>query len=338
MIELTCVFCEESVAPADHFCESCGAEQPSTVATTSAPPAPTEGCRECSAPPGDIDPDGYCGECGRRQPPARDHMALDRPGVAGVTDRGQVHATNQDAMALARAGRGDGGWAAIVADGVSSSPRAEDASQAAVDAASAVLAPALDDDTVSLLEAINRAADAARRAVAKVSWSSDGGGRGAPACTLAIAAWRPGGPLAVLSIGDARCYWLGADGANCCLTEDDSWAAEQLAQGADRREIETDDRFHAVTNWLGVDAPPIETKAATFDEIWAGGRVVVCSDGLWNYAPSADEIRVRVDDQRSLIDAANHAAAFANDAGGHDNITVVVAHVPAAGSDEKEGG
>lgn len=327
----TCVSCGETVAPADHFCEACGVEQPSPQATTSAPPPrPSGGCADCGAPDAEIDGDGYCNQCGKKQPSARDHIELSRHGIAGASDKGHVHAQNEDAMAFARSTNGDGGWVAIVADGVSSSQRAEVASQVAVDAANAKLAPALDDPSTTLAEAIACAADEALVAVANVSWNKNRRDLGAPACTLAVAAWRPGDALTVLSVGDARCYWFGLDGASECLTDDDSWAAEQLAQGADRNVVEADNRAHAITRWLGVDAPPLDHHTIAFDKISAGGRVVVCSDGLWNFASGADELRSQFRDRDTLTDAARYAVQFANDAGGHDNITVVIATIPPA--------
>ena len=66
---------------------------------------------------------------------------------------------------------------------------------------------------------------------------------------------------------------------------------------------------------------------------WKAGRrdtpVVVCTDGLWNYAPDADELAQLDGDAppqeplalaHSLVDVALHA-------GGHDNVTVVVLDV-----------
>lgn len=338
-MEFLCVECSDPLAATDRFCETCGTEQPPPGATTSQPPTAARRCDDCGAAPGAIDPDGYCGECGKRAAPPRDHMVLVRAGIVGATDRGRVHAHNEDAMALARSSSGDGGWVGIVADGVSTSQHAEVAAQVAVDAACTALTPAVDDPTIAIDEAFDEAVAAALAAVRAVPWDTDRRDLGAPACTLAIALWRPGEPLSVLSIGDTRCYWLGAEGTNLCLTSDDSWAAEQLADGVDRELVEADHLAHAITRWLGVDAPPIESSAVPFDAIAAGGRVLVCSDGLWNYASDPDDLRSQLDDaphgiddeSDGLVASAERALRFANDRGGHDNITAVLAAIPASG-------
>ena len=56
--------------------------------------------------------------------------------------------------------------------------------------------------------------------------------------------------------------------------------------------------------------------------------LLVCSDGLWNYAPSDADIYDLAfgggDDEPSLA-RAERLVAFANEQGGHDNITVAIA-------------
>ena len=39
------------------------------------------------------------------------------------------------------------------------------------------------------------------------------------------------------------------------LTVDDSFAAEQIADGVPREEAESGPQAHAITRWLGIDAP-----------------------------------------------------------------------------------
>jgi serine/threonine protein phosphatase PrpC len=55
-----------------------------------------------------------------------------------------------------------------------------------------------------------------------------------------------------------------------------------------------------------------------------GDRIVVCSDGLTNEVTRA-EIHRYVTGSGSLADACDRLVALANERGGHDNITVVVA-------------
>jgi serine/threonine protein phosphatase PrpC len=67
------------------------------------------------------------------------------------------------------------------------------------------------------------------------------------------------------------------------------------------------------------------------------GRVVVCSDGLWNYAARTDELAALVAPARedaSALSVAQRLTRAALDAGGHDNITVAVLTI--ASADEAE--
>ena len=88
-------------------------------------------------------------------------------------------------------------------------------------------------------------------------------------------------------------------------------------------EAYADERAHAITGWLGADAVELDPHTASFEPD-EPGVVVVCTDGLWNYAESAAELASVVPkDARTLV-------GVAIDGGGHDNITVAVLPFPAA--------
>ena len=68
------------------------------------------------------------------------------------------------------------------------------------------------------------------------------------------------------------------------------------------------------------------------------GRLVLCTDGLWNYAPSAQELGRIVEELPAGASAAAVARALtdmANTRGGHDNITVAVVDVDPSTPDEE---
>ncbi|MBO0806629.1 MAG: serine/threonine-protein phosphatase, partial [Nocardiopsaceae bacterium] len=114
-------------------------------------------------------------------------------------------------------------------------------------------------------------------------------------------------------------------------TEDDSWAGRMVAWGVmSEREAQADAKAHVLTGWLGADATESEPRVRTFTPP-GPGAVVVCSDGLWNYLPEADTLRAAAPFART--DPRRTAAALvrtALDAGGHDNVTVVVVPFPLA--------
>ncbi|EFD69221.1 magnesium or manganese-dependent protein phosphatase [Streptomyces lividans TK24] len=141
------------------------------------------------------------------------------------------------------------------------------------------------------------------------------------------------GLLVVGWVGDSRVYWVPADRATppARLTEDDSWAAQMVAAGLmNEAEAYADERAHAITGWLGADAYELEPHTASFKPDRAG-VVVVCTDGLWNYAESAEEMAEAMppDAADRPLHAARVLVGHALDGGGHDNVTVALLPFPA---------
>jgi serine/threonine protein phosphatase PrpC len=150
----------------------------------------------------------------------------------------------------------------------------------------------------------------------------------APACTLVSAVW-DGSEVTIGWAGDSRAYWIGADGP-ARLTLDHSWAQEQVSAGLMTAEVaEADRRAHAITRWLGAGGPEDIPQVVTFRPI-GPGRLILCSDGLWNYVPDADELALLVGAltaDGSPVGVARALTAVALDKGGRDNITVAVVDV-----------
>jgi serine/threonine protein phosphatase PrpC len=325
-----CSTCGEPVDDADGFCEACGSHV-SAAAVSSGADGSVPQCPACAAdptaPPARVSADGYCENCGRKVPTARDHVELSVGLAAGVTDRGLRHSRNEDAMALA-APHGPAGAVAVavVCDGVSSAPRADEASLTAVQAAARVLVAAVraEDDLAPASAAAARAGAAALADLA--------GPGGAPAATYASAVLDDHA-VTLCWVGDSRIYWLTSDGADArCLTTDDSLAEEIVAAGlATAEEAMASPQAHVITRWLGADLPDPEPHVARFEP--AGpGVVLVCSDGLWNYRPEAADLAALAM-PAALTDplaAAVTLVKFAVDAGGADNITAVLAPFPPA--------
>ncbi len=330
----SCPSCGQPFEEADGFCEACGTPVAPAAISSDADAAVQE-CPVCSADssaaPARISAEGYCESCGRKVPSMRDHVELDVGLAAGVTDRGLRHSRNEDAMALA-ATLGHAGPTAVVVvcDGVSSAPRADEASLVAVRAAVRLLLAAVragEDPAVASAEAA-RAGGAALTALA--------GPEGAPAATYASAVVASDA-VTVCWLGDSRVYWLAADGSDSrFLTKDDSLAEEIVEAGlATVEEAMASPQAHVITRWLGADLPEPQPHVARFEP--AGpGVVLVCSDGLWNYRPEPAELAAMAM-PTALTDPAAAAAAlvkFAVDAGGADNITAVLAPFPPVWSEQ----
>ncbi|WP_411573856.1 protein phosphatase 2C domain-containing protein [Streptomyces fradiae] len=322
------------------------------------PPAGAAGAPRCVAcQGGPVGADGRCRDCGHQQPRERDHMESEvAAAVAAVSDRGLRHHRNEDAYAVSTAPLPDGSTAvvAVVCDGVSSATRPDDASSAAARAADASLRAALPRGT-DPRQAMHDAIVAASGAVDALADETPGGASGpdgqddrddrddrdghdghrhrnAPACTV-VGAVVARDLLVVGWVGDSRAYWVPDDRSAPAarLTEDDSWAAQMVAAGLmDEAQAYADERAHAITGWLGADAYEVEPHTAVFRPD-RPGVVVVCTDGLWNYAEAAGDMArvLPADAAERPLHGARVLVGHALDGGGHDNVTVAV--VPFAG-------
>jgi serine/threonine protein phosphatase PrpC len=361
---VACPSCRTPAASGERFCESCGAElagaaavQEASVDPDAAPieltrrrpaPAPPRArgvvvdspdldllpttCASCS---GTIDDDGYCSRCGAPAPRPRDHF-VEEPAtwVVAVCDKGIRHARNEDAVALAARPEPGSFAALVVCDGVSSAPQSDLASLAAARAARDVLAAPATSPPLTPEELLTRSAEAANAAAARVA--SGVRGPNPPSCTFVAAlveADRSGaaaGSTAVVAwIGDSRAYWFPDTGPPVQLTTDDSWAAEAMAHGLPRAEAEKLPQAHAITRWLGADSPQGPPRTAVVD-VSTDGWLLVCSDGLWNYCSAPEDLGPLVAATADRVGAspmplAEALTAWANEQGGHDNITVALA-------------
>ncbi|MCZ4515210.1 serine/threonine-protein phosphatase, partial [Streptomyces sp. ActVer] len=300
------------------------------------PPAGLKVCVACRA--GQVDQDGYCENCGHAQPRERDHMEQELGSVAAVSDRGLRHHRNEDAFTVSSTALSDGSPAvvAIVCDGVSSATRPDEASLAASRAANESLLAALPrgthpqqamhDAILAASEAVNSLADRSAPAHEHQPHVN------APACTIVGSVVTPS-LLIVGWVGDSRAYWVPVDRSSppARLTEDDSWAAQMVAAGLmNEAEAYADERAHAITGWLGADAYELEPHTASFKPDQPG-VVVVCTDGLWNYAEAAEEMAevIPPDAADRPLHSAQVLVGHALDGGGHDNVTVAVVPFPA---------
>ncbi|MEV5516684.1 PP2C family serine/threonine-protein phosphatase [Streptomyces flaveolus] len=318
-----------AAAPAPSPEAACAPVAPATAASGTV-------CVACRA--GRVDDDGYCENCGHAQPRERDHMEQESGPVAAVSDRGLRHHRNEDAFCVGHTALPDGTPAtvAIVCDGVSSATRPDDASLAASRAAGESLLAvlprgthpqqAMHDAIVAASHAVNALADEPATAREQAPHQN------APACTL-VGAVVTSDLLVVGWVGDSRVYWVPVDRGTppARLTEDDSWAAQMVAAGLmNEAEAYADERAHAITGWLGADAYELEPHTASFKPD-RPGVVVVCTDGLWNYAESAEEMAraVPLDAAARPLHSARVLVGHALDGGGHDNVTVAVVPFPA---------
>ena len=282
--------------------------------------------------------DEFCESCGLALGVLRDgrrnHFEVEVESAAGVSDRGLVHRRNEDAMFLESIGEAT---VAVVCDGVSTSVAPQVAAQIGARTAGSMISAALhrNDPAWQPDQVLVEALAAANSAVVDVPWAPQHGSEG-PSCTIVAAVW-DGSAITVAWSGDSRAYWVGEDAA-VQLTSDHSWAQTQIDTGrAEPHEALADPRAHAITHWLGPDAPAEKPPTAMYRPV-AGGRLVVCSDGLWNNLESVDQLAdvIRAEPTASPIALARFLTRHALDRGGHDNVTVAVVDIALGSQHRKE--
>jgi PPM family protein phosphatase len=289
-------------------------------------------CPACEAPL--VEGDYFCEQCGARiaddEAASSDRVECDLAEAGAVSDRGRVHRRNEDAfhLELPVSGR----IAAVICDGISSSSAGDRAAQAAAASAGAVLARAASESATNAEAATLEAIQAAHEAVSQVAWTTRID-RAEPSCTLVCALCRDG-EIAVGSVGDSRAYWVDTLGARQ-LTVDDSWAQEQVTQGLlSAEEALRDPRSHSITHWIGADAPDRLPRLIALQPD-GPGRLVLCSDGLWNYVLEPAELGELIGALPAGASPAAIARALTDVAlrrGGRDNITVIAIDIDPRGS------
>jgi protein phosphatase len=125
-------------------------------------------------------------------------------------------------------------------------------------------------------------------------------------------------------IGDSRAY-LYRDGTLTQLTRDHSLMADMIASGELTPEQAAVHPFRSViTRALGMESHVVVDRVT--HDLQPGDRVLLCSDGLTTMLADAQVAALLAG-----VDATSTAAALiaaANDAGGYDNISVVVVDLP----------
>ena len=224
------------------------------------------------------------------------------------TDIGCLRDHNEDSLVVAPP-------LFAVADGMGGHAAGEVASEIAVRVLSE-LAPEHPDG-----EALGRAIEEANRAV--IQAAREGRGRQGMGTTM-TAAMLEGERLVIAQVGDSRAYLL-HQGKLQQLTRDHSLMADMIEAGQlTPEEARTHPQRSVITRALGSDAhlhPDIyEINVET------GDRLLICSDGLSGmiFDDQIENTLRRVQDpQRCASQLVNEAIA----AGGHDNVTVIVADV-----------
>jgi protein phosphatase len=223
-----------------------------------------------------------------------------------ATDTGRQRRANEDAL-LARAPL------YVVADGMGGAQAGEVASRIAIES----FQPGLGEGTHPEREL----AELARAANARIYELSRQNAEQAGMGTTLTAVYVGEREVAIAHVGDSRAYCL-RDGELLRLTDDHSLVDELLRQGrlTPEEAVEHPQRS-VITRALGPEGV-VDVDTRSFRG--RGGDVyLLCSDGLTTMVPEV-EIAAELVAHRRLRDAGEALIGAANEAGGRDNITVVL--------------
>jgi serine/threonine protein phosphatase PrpC len=236
--------------------------------------------------------------------------------VASLTDVGRHRSQNQDSLRVAPL---DGVLLLAVCDGMGGGEGGEIASALTTTtlehALLSVEAPYTRGTLAAALDGGLQGAHEVVRSTARSRRLRDMG-------TTATAALVSGGSVVVGQVGDSRAYLL-RQGRLGRLTRDQSLAQQLLEQGVLQPEdLATFEHGNIILQAVGSSSPILVDL--TWAELRRGDVLMLCSDGLWG---EVDDRRIAAlllahpapeEACRRLVDAANEA-------GGSDNITCVVA-------------
>lgn len=238
--------------------------------------------------------------------------------IYGGTDKGCVRATNQDDFAFQVIN--DTIAYAILCDGMGGENGGHIASGKAVEIIGQALSRGLAAHPQdSSIKPIVISAVSAANAVIYDMAASDATLQGMG--TTVVLAIVYGDTLCVAHAGDSRAYWIPENkGSSLKLTKDHSVVQLLLDNGEITHEQAlVHPKRNYITRALGVER---EVELEYMEHPFTAGRVLLCSDGLYNYAPPEEHLDLisacaSEQDVFLLIDEANKA-------GGTDNITAVV--------------
>jgi serine/threonine protein phosphatase PrpC len=280
-------------------------------------------------------------------------LAAPAPALAvrafGLTDRGRVRPGNEDHFLVADLSRvlhvrqtslpqaathrgRSRGHVLLVADGMGGHAAGEVASALSVESVEAFVLELLrrfsnlqaGDDRGVLADLRQAVVEADARIAEEAALRPELEGMG----TTLTMAFASGARLFVIHAGDSRCYLL-RGGALEQLTEDHTVVAELVGRGAiSPEEARRHPRRNVVTNALGGRHAGVRVDVQRA-ALGPGDVVLLCTDGLTDMLDDG-RIAAILAAEANPEAACGRLVAEANEAGGRDNVTAVVARFDAA--------
>jgi protein phosphatase len=232
--------------------------------------------------------------------------------VYGKTDKGLVRKENEDAFCIEK----DLGLLAI-ADGMGGHASGEVASKMAIE----ILKESLKKEEEPLPGRLRSVVKLANRTIYEAAQSqSQLNGMGTTLTALQL----DGNRLSIAHVGDSRAYLI-RGGVIEQITDDHTIVSEQVARGTmTREEAARSDMRNILSRALGI-GPEVDVDVEEL-AVSEGDHIVLCSDGLSELV-SEDEILLEIESSSRPEIVCDELVDLANQRGGEDNITVIVAHL-----------
>jgi len=266
--------------------------------------------------------------------------------VAALTHRGKVRQNNEDQFLVGRTERDlevlltsldqdhiprhsrETGYGMIVADGMGGEEGGEVASRLAIKTLVELVIQTpdwlmrLDDELAEKL--IRRTKDRYRKVDAAIRGEAQSNPSLARMGTTLTVAVSLGADLFVIHVGDSRAYLL-RNGQLRQLTRDQTVVQALLDAGVlTRQEAATHKMRHVLTQALGQQAGQLKIEVQRL-KLEDGDCLLLCTDGLTEMVPDP-EISAVLNNSGKAHEHCQALLDKALDAGGKDNVTVVVAH------------
>ncbi|WP_246151277.1 PP2C family protein-serine/threonine phosphatase [Rubripirellula reticaptiva] len=264
--------------------------------------------------------------------------------ACGMTDQGRVRKTNQDQFLIAQLNKSmrvsatsmsfdqrlygiAQGEVMLVADGMGGHAAGDQASRLAIEHLVQRLLSSIhwhfhgeeerESEFVTNLQELLKEAHA--HILSESAQHVDQRGMGTT-LTMAYLIWPR---LYVVHAGDSRCYLI-RDGQADVLTTDHTLAHQLVEAGGLKPEDEASSRWSNVLwNVLGGRSDGGLIAEVRRVDLEAGDKIVLCSDGLHRYV-KPNQLANIVNESQDPSQACQSLIKLANDAGGEDNITVIV--------------
>ncbi|MBO5072766.1 MAG: Stp1/IreP family PP2C-type Ser/Thr phosphatase [Eubacterium sp.] len=235
-----------------------------------------------------------------------------------VTDMGRFRTSNQDCVFCEENEIGSFPNLFIVADGMGGHRAGDTASRMCVEMVAEKIRTTDKTTPVSVFE---QAIDAANRAIYEESGKHiELSGMGTTMVAVTIA----GGMAVIVNVGDSRLYHMREDLHQ--ITVDHSLVEEMVQSGEIQKdEMRTHPNKNIITRALGTDT---SVRPDCFEiEVREGDVLLLCSDGLTNMLEDDRVEKILQEHQGQIEQAGRELIRQANEAGGKDNISVILIQI-----------